>query len=1029
MSAVEILQNTGRSESPAKPKDSANVPLEEANEGREAAMETEDPLPVAQEDVTKIPVKPEPKTKVSDSGEESTVKTEELSIKPEDVNKALSTKPDDDTKVLSIRTEDTVALSIKPEVLEGVVTEVMVKEEQELQEQALEKEKKLAEDQEKLWKQMTDEDRNQRYQRLKFLLSKSNMYTQYLIDRMDRQTEEEKKKRERQLKRLKKKEDKLKEQQAKEQEMVESSSQSSDVSETSTRKSRKRKSDVLSPEATIATKTPGKRSKKNVKTKQTEPKTAVPNENKENTASSENTQGETSCNPGQKTTETSDLTTMATTDNTTDNAEPGSATLEEVGEEVALPLPRRMINGKETLEGQPLMFSGGVLRQYQMDGYNWLKVLFENGVNGILADEMGLGKTVQCIALLAHLVAMGVSGPFLVVGPLSTVPNWFNEFKRFTPKVPVILYHGSKDERRSLRSKMRVKHQIKKNVEVQPVIITSYEIAMNDRTYLQHFDWKYLIVDEGHRLKNSHCRLIRELRLYKTTHRLLLTGTPLQNNLAELWSLLNFLLPEIFDDLGSFEAWFDVAGIEGDAADERIVAEEQRGNIISMLHQILTPFMLRRLKSDVELLIPPKREVMVMAPLTSIQKDYYSSIVDKTIMDKIQKKYEDEAPVESDAKGRPKRRSTKNKVNYSLMVEDPKDEAPKKNRKAEYEEDLEAWVQTVIEAQEERSAASKKEVKDKKAEITIKMQNSMMQLRKCCSHPYLLEHPIDADSGHLIADETLVKNSGKMLMLDRLLPELKKRGHKVLIFSQMTKMLNILESYCEIRNYKYCRLDGSRSVENRGEQIQSFNEDDDMFLFLVSTRAGGLGINLTAADTVIIYDSDWNPQCDLQAQDRCHRIGQTKPVLVYRFVTANTIDQRIVERAAAKRKLEKLIIHKGKFKTGMNEFSTSLKPISAPELLELLRSRDHEAVVQGSEKNVISNKDLDNLLDRSDLYQKLEKMKGNKTTDTKKRKSKAKDPVMESKTFKVLETDDGGFTNQTEEETSSQLTECESEQT
>ncbi|XP_048238060.1 lymphocyte-specific helicase-like [Haliotis rufescens] len=1004
MSAVEVLQTAGRSDSPAKPKDSADVPVEEANEGRDP-METEDPLPNVEEDVTKILVKMEPRTEMADSGGDSTVKTEELSIKPEDV---------------------TEALSIKPEIREGVVTEEMVKEEQELQSQAIEKEKKLAEDQEKLWKQMTDEDRNQRYQRLKFLLSKSNMYTQYLIDRMDRQTEEEKKKKERQLKRLKKKEDKLKEQQTKEQEAVESSSQSSDVSETSTRRSRKRKSDLMAPEPVSSTKTPGKKSKRNTKTEQT---TATPSEDKENSATSDNTQEEPSVKAGQKTTETSDRTAIATTEDTTEKAGPGSSTTEEVGEdnEEELPIPRRMIGGQEALAGQPLMFSGGVLRQYQMNGYNWLKVLFENGVNGILADEMGLGKTVQCIALLAHLVAMGVSGPFLVVGPLSTVPNWYSEFKRFTPKVPVILYHGTKDERRTLRNKMRVKHKIKTNVEVQPVIITSYEIAMNDRTFMQHFDWKYLIVDEGHRLKNSHCRLIRELRLYKTTHRLLLTGTPLQNNLAELWSLLNFLLPEIFDDLGSFEAWFDVAGIEGDAADERIVAEEQKGNIISMLHQILTPFMLRRLKSDVELLIPPKREVMVIAPLTTMQKDYYSSIVDKTIMDKIQMKYEDAAPVETDARGRPKRRSTKNKINYNMMVEDPKDEGPKKNKKAAYEEDLESWVHTVIDAQEERSAANKKKVKEKKAEINIKMQNSMMQLRKCCSHPYLLEHPIDAASGHLIADETLVKNSGKMLMLDRLLPELKRRGHKVLIFSQMTRMLNILESYCEIRNYEYCRLDGSRSVEDRGEQIKTFNEDPNVFLFLVSTRAGGLGINLTAADTVIIYDSDWNPQCDLQAQDRCHRIGQTRPVLVYRFVTANTIDQRIVERAAAKRKLEKLIIHKGKFKTGMNEFSTSLKPISAPELLELLRSRDHEAIVQGSEKNVISNKDLENLLDRSDLVRKFEVMKG-KSADQKKRKSKAKDPVMESKTFKVLETDDGYYTKQVEE-TSSQPTEAQSGET
>ncbi|CAG2233299.1 DDM1 [Mytilus edulis] len=184
-------------------------------------------------------------------------------------------------------------------------------------------------------------------------------------------------------------------------------------------------------------------------------------------------------------------------------------------------------------------------------------------------------------------------------------------------------------------------------------------------------------------------------------------------------------------------------------------------------------------------------------------------------------------------------------------------------------------------------------------------------------------------------------------------------------------MLDILTDYCYLRSYSYCRLDGGYSLDERKEQMDAFNSDKDMFIFLLSTRAGGLGINLTAADTVILYDSDWNPQCDLQAQDRCHRIGQTSPVVVYRFVTANTIDQRIVERAAAKRKLEKMVIHKGKFKTGIKDFSTKFQPLTPHELQDLLKSRDHQMEMKGKdEKSGISDNDLRIMLDRSDLIEK-----------------------------------------------------------
>ena len=259
------------------------------------------------------------------------------------------------------------------------------------------------------------------------------------------------------------------------------------------------------------------------------------------------------------------------------------------------------------------------MRSYQLEGYEWMATLWENG---ILADEMGLGKTIQSVALFCHLYEMGVTGPFLVVAPLSTVPNWVNEFKRFAPTVPVVLYHGTANERLELRSELKKSYPSAEldGKIMNNVVVTSYEIAMNDRAAFSSILWRYIVVDEGHRLKNTNCRLIKELKQYHSANRLLLTGTPLQNNLSELWSLLNFLLPEIFDDLRVFESWFDAKDLH-ENQDElvRITAQEQKNSILSTLHQILTPFLLRRVKSDVDLQIPPKKEVMVYCPMTTRQ--------------------------------------------------------------------------------------------------------------------------------------------------------------------------------------------------------------------------------------------------------------------------------------------------------------------------------------------------------------------------------------------------------------------------
>uniref|UniRef100_A0A8C7N8D2 Proliferation-associated SNF2-like protein n=1 Tax=Oncorhynchus kisutch TaxID=8019 RepID=A0A8C7N8D2_ONCKI len=550
--------------------------------------------------------------------------------------------------------------------------------------------------------------------------------------------------------------------------------------------------------------------------------------------------------------------------------------------------PDRKVNGQAVPAQQPLLFTGGVMRSYQIEGVEWLRMLWENGINGILADEMGLGKTIQCIAHVAMMLERKVMGPFLVVAPLSTLPNWINEFKRFTPEVSVQLYHGPAKDRMALLKQIR-KPQGPHNM--LPVVVTSFEIAMIDRKFLQRFHWKYLIVDEGHRIKNLNCRLVRELKMLPTDNKLLLTGTPLQNNLAELWSLLNFLLPEVFDDLKSFESWFDIDTIGSDA--KNVVANEREQNILHMLHQILTPFLLRRLKSDVTLEVPPKKEIVVYAPLTVKQESFYTAVVNKTIA-KVLGQVKVEAPVVLTTDGRPKRR-TRRPVDY-------------KETDGDTPYDLEKYLERV---QKEADPAPVVDVQmPLDSQINLKLQNILMLLKRCCNHPYLIEYPLDPATQEFKIDEQLVQTSGKFLILDRMLPELKKRGHKVLIFSQMTSILDILMDYCYLRGYQYSRLDGSMAYPDREENMTKFSSDPEVFLFLLSTRAGGLGINLTAADTVIIFDSDWNPQADLQAQDRCHRIGQTKPVVVYRLVTANTIDQKILERASAKRKLEKMVIHK-----------------------------------------------------------------------------------------------------------------------
>lgn len=509
---------------------------------------------------------------------------------------------------------------------------------------------------------------------------------------------------------------------------------------------------------------------------------------------------------------------------------------------------------------------------------------------------------------------------------------------------------------------------------------------MNDEKHLGRHKWKYIIVDEGHRIKNLNCKLIRKLKEYHSANRLLLTGTPLQNNLSELWSLLNFLLPDIFDDLDSFQSWFDFTELRGKDGASRLMDTEQQTSVVSTLHQILKPFLLRRLKVDVEQNLPKKKEYLLYAPLTRQQVKMYDAVVKRDIKEylveqKVAERRGD--PPKVDTKEHPTQngKSSRNKRAHNVTQDDLfEDEklikSKRKRRRTNYDESLseEQWLEQLEnghqsaddddEEMDMEAMAAENDLKAATKQVNnMKLQNMVMQLRKVCNHPFLLYWPRDPKTGEEVVSEEVITASGKMLLLNRMLDALFARGHKVLVFSQFTTMLDIIEDWAtEYKGWNVCRIDGAVAQDDRRHQIKEFNESDDVRLFLLSTRAGGLGINLTSADTVILFDSDWNPQMDLQAQDRVHRIGQTKPVIIYRFAARNTVESKIIEKASAKRKLEKLVISRGKFKLP----AVKGADMSMSELADILMREDNEAyTVAEKDDRIISDEDMEKLMDRS----------------------------------------------------------------
>ncbi|XP_056884414.1 chromodomain-helicase-DNA-binding protein 3 isoform X4 [Takifugu flavidus] len=481
--------------------------------------------------------------------------------------------------------------------------------------------------------------------------------------------------------------------------------------------------------------------------------------------------------------------------------------------------------------------TGGTLHMYQLEGLNWLRFSWAQGTDTILADEMGLGKTIQTIVFLYSLFKEGhTKGPFLVSAPLSTIINWEREFEMWAPDFYVVTYTGDKDSRAIIREnefcfddtavkagkktfKLRREAPIKFHV-----LLTSYELVTIDQTALKSIEWACLVVDEAHRLKNNQSKFFRRLNDYKIDHKLLLTGTPLQNNLEELFHLLNFLTPNRFNNLEGFlEEFADIS------------KEDQ----IKKLHDLLGPHMLRRLKADVFKNMPSKTELIVRVELSPMQKKYYKHIL------------------------------TKN-----------------------------------FEALNSKGGGNQ-----------VSLLNIMMDLKKCCNHPYLFpaasmeaqKTPTGAYEG-----SALTKASGKLTLLQKMLRKLKEQGHRVLVFSQMTKMLDLLEDFLDHEGYKYERIDGGITGALRQEAIDRFNAPGAcQFCFLLSTRAGGLGINLATADTVIIFDSDWNPHNDIQAFSRAHRIGQANKVMIYRFVTRASVEERITQVAKRKMMLTHLVVRPG----------------------------------------------------------------------------------------------------------------------
>lgn len=550
---------------------------------------------------------------------------------------------------------------------------------------------------------------------------------------------------------------------------------------------------------------------------------------------------------------------------------------------------------KEKIDKQPSILVGGTLKEYQLRGLEWMVSLYNNHLNGILADEMGLGKTIQSISLITYLYEVKKDiGPFLVIVPLSTITNWTLEFEKWAPSLNTIIYKGTPNQRHSLQHQIRVGNF--------DVLLTTYEYIIKDKSLLSKHDWAHMIIDEGHRMKNAQSKLSFTIsHYYRTRNRLILTGTPLQNNLPELWALLNFVLPKIFNSAKTFEDWFNTPFANTGTQEKLELTEEETLLIIRRLHKVLRPFLLRRLKKEVEKDLPDKVEKVIKCKLSGLQQQLYQQML----------------------------------KHNALFVGAGTEGATKGGIKG--------------------------------------LNNKIMQLRKICNHPFVfdeVEGVVNPSRGN---SDLLFRVAGKFELLDRVLPKFKASGHRVLMFFQMTQVMDIMEDFLRMKDLKYMRLDGSTKTEERTEMLNAFNApDSDYFCFLLSTRAGGLGLNLQTADTVIIFDTDWNPHQDLQAQDRAHRIGQKNEVRILRLITTDSVEEVILERAMQKLDIDGKVIQAGKFD---NKSTAEEQEAFLRRLIESETNRDDD------DKAELDDDELNDTLARSAdekiLFDKIDKERMN----------------------------------------------------
>ncbi|KAL4972714.1 helicase swr1 [Aspergillus desertorum] len=706
----------------------------------------------------------------------------------------------------------------------------------------------------------------------------------------------------------------------------------------------------------------------------------------------------------------------------------------------------------------------GTLREYQHFGLDWLAGLYANHINGILADEMGLGKTIQTIALLAHLaVEHEVWGPHLVVVPTSVILNWEMEFKKWCPGFKIMTYYGNQEERRQKRKGWMDDNSWN-------VLITSYQLVLQDQQVLKRRSWHYMILDEAHNIKNFRSQRWQALLTFRTRARLLLTGTPLQNNLTELWSLLFFLMPtdgneagiEGFADLRNFSEWFR-RPVEQILEHGRETMDDEAKQVVTKLHTVLRPYILRRLKADVEKQMPGKYEHVVYCRLSKRQRYLYDGFMSRAQtketlasgnylsiinclmqlrkvcnhpdlfetrpistsfamprsvatefetkellvrrrllyqhpLEKLDFDFLNLAPISREDTSRrladdsarimayvpfnTLRERQYHRTNWLMKFNgstvqstlDTLENNCRKRRMAELERSLyfeskrhgrrpvygRSLIEFLTADSKHRLAANgpfrKRSYADWLSSQSSVLASMIMSLeersqamdgyiqRFACVTPTAVAAGVTEaalapiSTRHLthkerfpphdpfheaqmrlsiaFPDKRLLQyDCGKLQRLDKLLRNLKADGHRALIFTQMTKMLDVLEQFLNIHGHRYLRLDGTTKVEQRQILTDRFNNDNRILAFILSSRSGGLGINLTGADTVIFYDLDWNPAMDKQCQDRCHRIGQTRDVHIYRFVSEYTIESNILRKANQKRMLDDVVIQEGEFTT------------------------------------------------------------------------------------------------------------------